>query len=89
MRLVRNDDDVAPGCQEWVFTLLAPEKLNRGEDKSTDIYRQKLSHLGCVVRLNRSSSQRRPVRAEGTEKLVVEIVPVCDKNDRWVLELLR
>ena len=89
VRLVRDDDNVAPGCQEWVLTLLAPEKLNRREDKPADIYRQKLAHLGCVVRLNRPSSQRRPVRGEGSERLVVEIVPVRDKNNGWVLEFLR
>ena len=53
MSLVRDHHHVAPGGQERMFAVLAPELLDGREDKPADIDLQQAAHVGGAVRLLR------------------------------------
>ena len=85
MRFVGDDDDVAALGQQRMGAILTTELLDRGEDDPADIDLEQIAHLGRAVGLSRGDAQRRAVRAERPEQLLVEVVAIGLDDDRRVL----
>ena len=86
VRFVRNDDDVASIREHGVAIalFLGKELLDGCEHHAPGRDRELRPQVGAVRSLYRRLTQQISATGEGAEELVVEVIPVCEHNDRWI-----
>ena len=87
MRLVGNDDDVAPLREQRmpVAFLVGKELLDRREHDAARLDREPRAQVGAALDLRRRLPQQIGAASESAEELVVEIVAVSQHDDGGVL----
>ena len=87
VRLVGDDDDVAPPGQRGVrvASVFRVELLDRGEHHAARGDRQLLAQVGAALGLRRRLAEQVLAAREGAEELVVEVVAVGQDDDGRVL----
>ena len=86
MRLVGDDDDVAPLRQQGVHVtpLFGEELLNCREHNAAHIDCEPGTQIRPGLRLHRHLPKKFLAACEGPEELGIEIVAVCQHHDGWV-----
>ena len=85
--LVGDDDDVAPVREHGVAVarLGGHELLDGREDDATTADAEPLAQVGPISGLDGILAQQVAAAGEGSEELVVQVVPVGDHDDGGVL----
>jgi hypothetical protein len=87
VRLVGDDDDIAPRAQNGIpiSLFLGKEFLNGCKNHSTGLNSKLFAQIGPTLDLDRWLPQKILTARERTKKLAVEVVAVGDHDNRWVL----